>query len=239
MRYEVHPNHQPASCYVADLQMDDDIKLEWLAQELGDEANLTDFAKKFKELFGEKLKRKMQKPRCLELYRRYAKIETSKDLKQGPYAPRAEEHNRLAQKMRYSMQAQVPPEELEEFEKLWDEDAPRRCHECNCELPADTPPEQHLCTNHIDAGKQITCGRVVEYTVVPQSTREATETEEAGAGASSYELPEKVIVHRCDGTVTAVGGCRVCTKCGRGAEVAETCTKILDRVTKTKRKERS
>ena len=48
MRYEVHPNHQPASCYVADLQMDDDIKLEWLAQELGDEANLTDFAKKFK-----------------------------------------------------------------------------------------------------------------------------------------------------------------------------------------------
>ena len=66
MLYEVHPNHQPASCYVADLQMDDDIKLEWLAQELGDEANLTDFAKKFKELFGEKLKRKMQKPRCLE-----------------------------------------------------------------------------------------------------------------------------------------------------------------------------
>ena len=110
MRYEVHPNHQPASCYVADLQMDDDIKLEWLAQELGDEANLTDFAKKFKELFGEKLKRKTQKPRCLELYRRYAKIETSKDLKQGPYAPRAEEHNRLAQKMLYSMQAQVPPE---------------------------------------------------------------------------------------------------------------------------------
>eukprot|EP00975_Prorocentrum_lima_P005112 1111925-Prorocentrum_lima.AAC.1 len=63
--------------------MDDDIKLEWLAQELGDEENLTDFAKKFKELFGEKLKRKTQKPRCLELYRRYAKIETSKDLKQG------------------------------------------------------------------------------------------------------------------------------------------------------------
>ena len=156
-----------------------------------------------------------------------------------PRGRRAEEHNRLAQKMLYSMQAQGPPEELEEFEKLWDEDAPRRCHECNCELPADTPPEQHLCTNHIDAGKQITCGRVVEYTVVPQSTREATETEEAGAGASSYELPEKVIVHRCDGTVTAVGGCRVCTKCGRGAEVAETCAKIRDRVTKTKRKERS
>ena len=42
MRYEVHPHHQPASCYVADLQMDDDIKLEWLVQELGDEGNLTD-----------------------------------------------------------------------------------------------------------------------------------------------------------------------------------------------------
>ena len=45
---EVHPAHRPATCYVADLQMDDDIKLEWLAQELGDEANLTDFAKKLK-----------------------------------------------------------------------------------------------------------------------------------------------------------------------------------------------
>ena len=98
--FEVHPDHRPATCYVADLQMDDDIKLEWLAQELGDEANLTDFAKKFKELFSEKLKRKTQKPRCLELHRLYAKIEDSKDLKQGPYAPEVEEHHRLAQKAR-------------------------------------------------------------------------------------------------------------------------------------------
>ena len=72
----------------------------------------------FKELFGEELKGKTHMSRCLELYRRYAKIETSKDRKHGPYAPEAEEHNRLAQKMLYSMQAQVPPEEVEEFEKL-------------------------------------------------------------------------------------------------------------------------
>ena len=58
---EVHPAHRPATCYVADLQMDDDIKLEWLAQELGDVASLADFAKKFIELFGEKLKAKTQK----------------------------------------------------------------------------------------------------------------------------------------------------------------------------------
>ena len=64
--FEVHPSHRPATCYVADLQMEDDIKLEWLAQELGDEASLPDFAKKFKELFGEKLKGKTQKSRCLE-----------------------------------------------------------------------------------------------------------------------------------------------------------------------------
>ena len=76
---------------------------------LGDEANLTDFAKKFKELFGEKLKRKTQKPRCLELYRQYARIETSEDLKQGPYAHEEEEHKKLAQKLLYSMQAQAPP----------------------------------------------------------------------------------------------------------------------------------
>ena len=237
---EAHPQHRPATCYITNpSRMKKEAQLEFISFELGEEAGLVTFARKFRELFAERIGVDSQKDACLKLYRKYAKIETSKNLKQGPYAPEVEEHNRLAQKMLYSMQAHVPPEELEEFEKLWDEDAPRRCHECNCELPADTPPEQHLCKNHKDAGKKITCGRVVERAVVPQSTREATETEEAGAGASSYELPEKVIAHRCDGTVTAVGGCRVCTKCGRGAEVAETCTKILDRVTKTKRKERS
>lgn len=84
-------------------------------------------SKKFKELFAEKLKGKTQKSRCPALYRRYAKIETSKDLKQGPYAPDVDEHNRLAPKMLYSMQAQALPEELEESEKLWDEGAPCRC----------------------------------------------------------------------------------------------------------------
>ena len=44
-------------------------------------------------------------------------------------------------------------------------------------------------------------------------------------------------MHRCDGTVTTVGGFHVCTRCGRGAEVAKTCTKILDHVTQKAKKE--
>ncbi len=30
-----------------------------------------------------------------------------------------------------------PPEELEDFRKVWDPDAPRHCRECNGALPAD------------------------------------------------------------------------------------------------------
>ena len=218
--FEMHPSHRPATCYVADLQMEDDIKLEWLAQELGDEASLPDFAKKFKELFGEKLKGKTQKSRCLELYRRYAKIETSKDLKQGPYAPEVEEHNRLAQKMLYSMQAQVPPEELEEFEKLWDEDAPCRCRECNKALPVSGDAKIFFCDAACEnANKKVTCGRVVERMVA----------------ASSNEQPGE-IARRCDGKVEVVSGCLVCTQCGRGKKDAETCTKSQDILTLAKEK---
>ena len=39
--------------------------------------------------------------------------------------------------------------------KLWDEAAPRRCHECHCELRADTPLGQNFCTKHADAGEKI------------------------------------------------------------------------------------
>ena len=222
-----HPNHRPATCYITDLQkIWKSEKLEWMVFELGEHAPLVTFAQKFRELFGEKIGEDSQKDACLKLYRKYAKIATSDDLKQGPYASEEEAHKKLAQKMLYSKQAQVPPEELEEFEKLWDKDAPRRCREYNCELPVDTPLGQHFCAKHRDAGKKFTCGRVAERMVVPKDPREEPEAE---ASASPYELPEKVIIHRCDGKVEMVGGFRVCTKCGREAEIAETRAGILDR----------
>ena len=124
--------------------------------------------------------------------------------------PEVEEHNRLAQKMLYSMQAQVPPEELEEFEKLWDEDAPCRCRECNKALPVSGDAKIFFCDAACEnANKKVTCGRVVERMVA----------------ASSNEQPGE-IARRCDGTVEVVRGCRVCTKCGQGKKIAEVCEKV-------------
>jgi len=131
-----------------------------------------------------------------------------------------EEHNRLAQKMLYSMQAQVPPEELEEFEKLWDEDAPCRCRECNKALPVSGNAKIFFCDAACEnANKKVTCGRVVERMVA----------------ASSNEQPGE-IARRCDGKVEVVSGCLVCTKCGRGKKIAETCTKNQDTITLAKEK---
>ena len=196
------------------------MQLELISFELGEDAGLVTFARQFRELFAERIGEDSQRDVCLKLYRKYAKIEKREDLKEGPYASEKEEHKKLARKKLYSMQAQVPPKELREFMAVWDEDAPRFCRECTRELSADALPEQFFCGAKCEhAGKKITCGRVVER---------------MGA-ASSNEQPGE-IVHRCDGTVTAVGGCYVCTKCGRGKKDAETCTKILDRVTQAQTK---
>lgn len=220
--YEAHPQNRPATCYIANLsRMRREVQLEWITLELGEGAGLVAFARKFRELAGERLGGNSQKDFCLKLYRQYAKIATRNDLKQGPYASEKEAHKKLAQKMLYSMRAQMPPEELEEFEKLWDEGAPRRCHDCNCPLPANTGSGQLFCEQHADASRRITCGRVVERTVVPESPR----------------LPEEKVIRRCDGKVDTVGGFRGCTKCGRDADIAETCAGRLDRAAETELEE--
>ena len=133
--------------------MKESVKLEWLGLELGEGASLVDFARKFRELFGERIG---EKAACLKLYRQYANI-AERSLR-GPYSTVAE-----AQKKLYSMECQIPPEELEEFQRNWDLDAPRRCYENNCEMPADAPPGQLFCSaEHAMVGQKILCGAVVE-----------------------------------------------------------------------------
>ena len=127
------------------------------------------------------------------------------------------------------MECHVPPKELEVFQKLWNEGAPRRCHENNCELPADTPLGQLFCKEHADAGRKVVWGLVVERKVVPKSTHESRDTK---VDANPYESPDGEVDRRC-GRVEMVAGCRVCTKCGRGAEVAKTCARNLDRTAET------
>ena len=182
-------------------------KLEWIVSELGEGADLLDFARKYRELFGEKT----QKANCLDLYRQYANIAKTEEC--GPYPTLAD-----ARKLSYSMECQVPPEELEAFQKLWDKDAPRRCHENSCELPADAPLGQHFCAEHANAGKTITCAYVVEREVVDMGSRALHDV----FNASPCESHEEAIVRRCNGEVIMVEGCRVCKKCGQGSAIAKT-----------------
>ena len=67
-------------------------------------------------------------------YRQYANIAKRKGLGQHRYPTVAKARKKL-----HSMECQVPPGELEDFQRVWGEDAPRRCLECNKELPADAP----------------------------------------------------------------------------------------------------
>ena len=142
----VHPLHRPATCYITDQQRTSATqKLEWIDFELGAEADLISFTWKHRELFGENA----QKAKCLELYRQYASI--AKREERGPYPTVAE-----ARKNLYSMECQVPPRELEEFQKFWDSDAPRRCHECNNELPTDaTLWQRFCCAEHAEASMKV------------------------------------------------------------------------------------
>jgi len=153
-------------------------------------ANLISFARKFRELFGEHA----QKASCLKLYREYANV--AKRVDSGPYPTVAE-----AQKKAYTTECQVPPGELEEFQKLWDDGAPRRCYETNSELPADTPPGQHFCKpEHADASRIVACARVKK--------RRMDEDDD--------ETP----VTYCGGRAVYRGAVRVCSVCDKGADIA-------------------
>ena len=194
--FYVHPLHRPATCYITDQQRTSATqKLEWIVFELGEEADLISFAGKYRELFGENA----QKAKCLDHYRKYANIAKSDE--RGPYPTVAE-----ARKKFYSMECQVPPAELEEFQNLWDSDAPRRCHECNNELPIDaTLWQRFCCAEHANAGEKVICNSCV--------------TREDGARG------EDAITY-CGGDVVYHSGCRVCTACGQGSNVAKIVSRI-------------
>ena len=119
-----------------------------------------------------------------------------KNIAWGPYAPDVKEHNRLAQKMLYSMQAQVPPEELEEFEKLSDADAPRRCRECNCELPADARRGQLLCVDYCPDASRLVAGGLSLLYVFDEETRKQVHSLGAGTSEATSGHSNRVLAAR-------------------------------------------
>ena len=103
-KWQQHPT-RPLPFSVQDhVKWPDEEKLAWIRQELGEGAELEDFAKKWRELFGDKIRGEVpQKAACIKLY--------------GMYAP--PEEGRA-----WRNESDLPPETLEPFQRIWDVNAP-------------------------------------------------------------------------------------------------------------------
>ena len=94
--------------------MRQDRKLVWIRQDLGDEATLEDFARKFLEIFGDKVVSvPQQKKTVLELYSKYAPSGSEKP---------------------WSKECDLPPSERVAFQRVWKSEAPDICKECGTSL---------------------------------------------------------------------------------------------------------
>ena len=123
--YWQHPA-RPLPFYVIDhAKWPDDEKLPWIKQEVGEGVDLPTFAQAFLDLFGGKLRGAVQqKTKVLQLYARYA-----------PESPEAA----------WKKESDLPPEDLECFQRVWNPDAPSRCWECGKALVGPMPFGRHYC----------------------------------------------------------------------------------------------
>ena len=137
---------RPLPFYVIDPRnIAEEEKVAWLRQELGDFASLRDFAMKFLELLGNKIKgATSQKSACLKLL--------------GQYVP-------AGSPMRnWKKECDMPPCDLEVFQRVWGPKAPRRCREC---AKALTVPGDHYCGPKCETASRAivgcsTCGATLD-----------------------------------------------------------------------------
>ena len=112
------------------------IKLEYIQANIGLDADVSiaEFSEAALAIFPEaRADTSKQKQLCLELFGKH----TGKE---------------------YRKESDLPPKVLEEFQKVWDAAAPRRCRECSNALPASSPLMQVFCGEACAAaGKKITC----------------------------------------------------------------------------------
>ena len=170
-------------------------KLEWVKLKIGEGADLDVFAKTYVQLFADKVGIQSQKSLCLKLYREYAEIANTEE--QGSYKTLAEARSKA-----YSCESQIPPRERQDFQRVWDENAPARCLECNDPIPDGY---DFCCKKHQYAGAVRVCGRP------------------CGSKSSGNELADahgKEVILRCQGKVLEVHGIFVCQDCGHNKEVA-------------------
>ncbi len=85
-------------------------KVEWIRDELSDEATLTDFAQVYVRFFADKMCADKRRRACLELYRTF-----NPDFK-------------------HKKESELPPVELQEFQRVFEPEASPRCHWCSKQL---------------------------------------------------------------------------------------------------------
>ena len=130
--YWQHPE-RPLPFYVMDqVKWKDEEKLLWLKQELGEDADIVEFAQAFRSLFGEKLQGDVpQKKKVLDLYRSFSPEGAA-----------------------WKKESDLPPRERVEFQRVWDADAPDLCLECGKALAAGEKDYHPGCMH---TGKAVVC----------------------------------------------------------------------------------
>ncbi len=123
--WQQHPT-RPLPFYVIDqVKVPEAEKLAWMRQELSKDVELCDFAEKFTELFGDKLKGGVpQRASCLKLFRQYAPEDSTRDWKtNGDHQPK---------------ESDLPPVDREAFLRVWDPSV-KCCRDCGSrhEQPGD------------------------------------------------------------------------------------------------------
>jgi hypothetical protein len=137
-RWRQHPE-RPLPFFVIDHEkLADQEKVLWMRQDLGDEAALPEFSAKYVDLFGSKRVGVMpQKTACLKLYAMYA-----------PGSAAAA----------WKKEADLPPSDLAEFQRVWDRSAPLRCKECSKRLPEGASAVRRFCDEKCrEAGVLVVC----------------------------------------------------------------------------------
>ena len=140
-RWQQHPTRPLPFYVVQQRKVSNKEKLVSLRQELGRDAELGDFARKFLELFGESVHTPcQQKALVLKIFAEY----TPED----------------SPARGWKKESDVPPANLVEFQRVWNPDAPARCHECGKALAGKCPiPRTHCSEACRLAGMRTACAR--------------------------------------------------------------------------------
>ena len=141
VRWQQHPTNPLPFYVIQQRRVSNEEKLVSLRQELGRDAGLSDFARKFLELFGESVQTPcQQKALVLKIFAAYVPEDSPA---RG-----------------WRKESDVPPADLVGFQRVWNPDAPARCHECGKALAGKCPITRTHCSEACRlAGMRAVCAR--------------------------------------------------------------------------------